>query len=341
MRLVEFYQDSKDYYDDFVIGQKHTAFLQSWAWGEFQQSLGKKVWRLGIKQGHNLVATATIINQPLPLDKSYLYIPRGPLMLFGLNKDRQQEIIELILSKARDICYMTKKENEIFSRLEPDLTCLDESILTLPLIKKLDVQPQHTWVLDLSPDIKKLQKKMHHKTRYNINLAERKGVKIKQSNNPKDLNKFLFLAKITAARAGFSIWPDNYYLQLFEVLNKHQMIAIWLAEYKHEILVANMVVNFGDTVTYLYGGSANKFKEVMASHLLQWRQITWAKENDYDYYDFWGIAPKGSNKEQAWQGITRFKKSFGGQELNYLGSYDFIYSNFWYGLYNMIKKFKP
>jgi len=340
MRLIELYQASQDYYNDFVVGQTHSPFLQSWAWGEFQRQLGKKVWRLGIKQGSSLVASAQIISQPLRLDKTYLYIPRGPLMMPGLSKETQQEIVELILSKARDICHATKREGEIFIRLEPDIDCQERTILPLPLIKTKDVQPSNTLVLDLLPDQKTLLKNMHSKTRYNINLAERRGVKIRQTNNLKDLNRFLFLAKTTAARAGFGIWPDKYYLQLFETLNRHQMISLWLAEYKREVVVANLVINFGDTVTYLHGGSANKNKEVMAPHLLQWQQIRWAKKNSYNFYDFWGIAPEGSAKAKSWQGITRFKQGFGGQEINYLGSYEYVYNPFWYGLYNFIKKIR-
>lgn len=340
MRIIEFYKENKNMYEEFVSSQANSPFLQSWAWGEFQQSLGRKVWRLGFKSGNQIIATATIISYPLKLDKSYLYVPRGPLMMKGLNYQSQQEIIEMLLSKARDICYATKKENEIFIRIEPGETCEERAIITLPIIKTKNVQPAETWLLDLTKDEKELIKQQKQKTRYNIKLSEKKGVKIRLSNQTKDLNKFLFLARVTAARAGFNIWPDNYYLKLWESLNKEKKISIWLAEYKNETLVANLVINHGDTVTYLHGGSANKHKEMMAPHYLQWQQILWAKNNGYNFYDFWGIASEGSDKELSWQGITRFKKSYGGFGQSYLGSYDFVFSNFWYSLYNLFKKLR-
>ncbi|MBL7021939.1 peptidoglycan bridge formation glycyltransferase FemA/FemB family protein [Patescibacteria group bacterium] len=340
MRIIEFYKENKNMYEEFVSSQANSPFLQSWAWGEFQQSLGRKVWRLGFKSGNQIIATATIISSPLKLDKSYLYVPRGPLMMKGLNYQSQQEIIEMLLSKARDICYATKKENEIFIRIEPSETCEERAIITLPIIKTKNVQPAETWLLDLTKDEKELIKQQKQKTRYNIKLSEKKGVKIRLSNQTKDLNKFLFLARVTAARAGFNIWPDNYYLKLWESLNKEKKISIWLAEYKNETLVANLVINHGDTVTYLHGGSANKHKEMMAPHYLQWQQILWAKNNGYNFYDFWGIASEGSDKELSWQGITRFKKSYGGFGQSYLGSYDFVFSNFWYSLYNLFKKLR-
>jgi len=340
MRIIEIYEENKNIYEEFVVSQTNSPFLQSWTWGQFQQSLGRKIWRLGFKSGNQIIATAQIISHPLKMDKSYLYVPRGPLMMAGLDTKTQQEIIELLLSKARDICYATKKENEVFIRIEPSETCNERSIITLPLIKTAPVQPAETWLLDITKSEKELNNQQKQKTRYNIKLAEKKGVKVRISNQAKDLNKFLFVARITAARAGFKIWPDNYYLKLWESLNKDKKISIWLAEYGKETLVANLVINHGDTVTYLHGGSANKYKELMAPHYLQWQQILWAKENGYNFYDFWGIASEGSDKELAWQGITRFKKSFGGYPQEYLGSYDFIYSNLWYTLYNLFKKFK-
>ncbi|MFW0838124.1 MAG: lipid II:glycine glycyltransferase FemX [Candidatus Komeilibacteria bacterium] len=340
MRLVEFYQADRDYYNDFVASQNESQFLQSWAWGEFQHDLGRKVWRIGFKRSNQLLATAQIISHPLKMDKSYLYIPRGPLFLPGLDKTTQQEILELLLSKLRDICYATKRENEIFVRLEPDKNCDRQAILSLPLQTVRAQQPEHSWLLDLQIEEKDLLKNMHHKTRYNIKLAERKGVHIRHSNRPVDLNHFLYLAKITAARAGFSIWPDHYYEQMLKSLKSSQMVSLWLAEYKKIPLVANLVINFGDTVTYLHGASANKHKEIMAPHLLQWQQIKWAREQGYQYYDFWGVAPTGTAKAEAWQGITRFKQGFGGRPIKYPGSYDFIYSAGWYKLYNFIKKLR-
>ncbi|MFH1668266.1 MAG: peptidoglycan bridge formation glycyltransferase FemA/FemB family protein [Candidatus Komeilibacteria bacterium] len=340
MRLVELYDDYQDIFNDFVGAQPQSQFLQSWQWGEFQRALNKKVWRLGIKQSNQFISTAQIVSHHLPMDKSYLYLPRGPIMMPGLDIQTQRQIIELYLSKARDIAYATKKENEIFLRLEPVQGCSEEAILPLLLQKRMSVQPQHTQILDLELDEATLLKDMHQKTRYNINLAKKKGVRIIQSNKEEDLNKFLHLAKLTAARANFEIWPDQYYHQMFANLSKEKMISVWLAEYEKETLVANLVINYGDTVTYLHGGSANKYKELMAPHLLQWQQILWARNNDYKYYDFWGIAPKDSKKEKIWQGITRFKQGFGGEQIDYPGTYDFIYNNTWYKLYNFVKKFR-
>ncbi|MCR4280527.1 MAG: aminoacyltransferase [Candidatus Komeilibacteria bacterium] len=338
MRVVEFYEEDKDLYEDFVAGQRYAQFLQSWAWGEFHRQLGKNVWRLGFKEGDKILATAQIIGYPLRMDKSYLYSPRGPIFTANLSKDTQQLILELLLSKTRDICYATKRANEIFLRVEPDNNTREDALITLPLEKTNPVQPQHTWLLDLSHNLREILDGMHHKHRYNIKLSEKKGVIIRQSNQEADLKKFVELAEVTGARAGFEIWPTKYYHRLFETLKKFNQLSVWLAEYEGETLVANLVINYGDTVTYLHGGSSNTLRELMAPHLLQWEQIKWAQENGYTTYDFWGIAPPGTPKASAWEGITRFKQGFGGYPLEYLGTYDYVYENFWYKIYRLIKK---
>jgi len=108
---------------------------------------------------------------------------------------------------------------------------------------------------------------------------------------------------------------------------------IFLAKYKNKIIAANLLVFFGKRATYLHGGADYKYRKVMAPHLLQWTQIQEAKKRGYDEYDFWGI------DEKNWPGLTRFKKSFQGEEFEYPQGKDFLLRDFWYKLYRLIKKF--
>ena len=332
MRLVEFYDIDRDIYDDFLGGQPHSSFLQSWSWGDFQRRTGNKIWRLGIKESNRIIAIAQIISHHLPLDKSYLYCPRGPLFVAGLTKEQQETASALFFSKARDICYLTKKDNEIFFRVEPDNNFNESIAYTWFLQKQKAVQPEQSIILDLFLSEEELLSRMQQKTRYNITLATKKDLFIRHTNSVDDLNKFLLLSKITAIRAGFHLWPDKYYERMLAELATSKMISIWLAEEKGRAIAANLVLNFGDTVTYLHGGSDHKYRNLMAPHFLQWQQILWAKQNNYHYYDFWGIAEKGNPKEKDWAGITRFKKGFGGELVNYHGAYDLVYDQKWYHL---------
>ena len=190
--------------------------------------------------------------------------------------------------------------------------------------------------MDLDKGEEELLKSMHQKTRYNIRLADKKGVKIKFNKSDKDLDSFWQLLQETTNRDKFSAHSKSYYQEMLSLDN----VYLALAEYEGEVLAANIIMPWGNTTTYLHGASSNKFRNVMAPYLLQWETIKKAKKEGFQYYDFWGIAPEGSSKEKSWAGITRFKRGFGGKEIKYLGTYDFIVNSFWYRLYELVRKFR-
>jgi lipid II:glycine glycyltransferase (peptidoglycan interpeptide bridge formation enzyme) len=112
------------------------------------------------------------------------------------------------------------------------------------------------------------------------------------------------------------------------------LAKIYFAEYEGKVLCANMMIFYGDTATYLHGGSSSADKNIMAPHLLQWEQIKLAKAKGYKYYDFWGI------DEIKWPGVTRFKKGFGGFEVDYGGTWELAITKWKYTLYKLIKRIK-
>jgi lipid II:glycine glycyltransferase (peptidoglycan interpeptide bridge formation enzyme) len=75
----------------------------------------------------------------------------------------------------------------------------------------------------------------------------------------------------------------------------------------------------------------------MTPHLLQWQAIKDANEQGFEIYDFWGVAPKDGSKPN-WEGITRFKKGFGGRMVSYPGVKIFVYNKQWYRFYLGAKK---
>jgi lipid II:glycine glycyltransferase (peptidoglycan interpeptide bridge formation enzyme) len=107
---------------------------------------------------------------------------------------------------------------------------------------------------------------------------------------------------------------------------------LFLACFKEKIIAANIVIFFGGKATYLHGASNYRYRKLMAPHLLQWSQIKEAKNKGCEIYDFWGI------DEEKWPGLTRFKKGFGGEELQYSEGKDFVFSNFWYKTYKILRR---
>ncbi|MCX6745231.1 MAG: peptidoglycan bridge formation glycyltransferase FemA/FemB family protein [Candidatus Parcubacteria bacterium] len=296
---------TKEQWEQKMSSQSQAQFLQSWEWGEFQKRLGRQIWRLEIEEEYILV-----IKMPLPLGWNYLYIPRTR--------------VELTQSKVDVLKELAGQEKSLFIRVEP----VKQDLAVLGFAQTKQVQPTKTLMLDLSLSEEELLAQMHQKTRYNIRLADKKRVKLLESREEQFV-KFYDLLLDTYRRKDKGLHSRNYYQKLY----LDHISKIYFAEYEGKILCANMMIYYGDTMTYLHGGSSPEDKNIMAPHLLQWEQIKMAKSQGYKYYDFWGI------DENKWPGVTRFKKGFGGFEVDYSGTWELPVNKGWYGVYKFLKRY--
>jgi len=292
-------------------------FLQSWDWGNFQKSLGRKILRLRIEQNKKAIGQALIVKHNLPFGKSYFYCPRGPILLSVFEKE---QYLNFLLEYLKRIA---KKERAIFFRLD----LRKESLKSRNLKKVFDLQPSHTIILDLKKDVEDILRKMHSKTRYNIRLAKRHKVKIFFGKKEKEIKEFLNLIHKTSKREKFNIYSDEYYRKLLSF----SFTDLCLSEYKGNILTAHLLICFQGVTTYLHGGSSRIEKSVMAPYLTHCEAIKKSRQNGCNFYDFWGI------NQKKWPGLTKFKKNFGGKEIFYPGTFDFVFSKFWANIYYFIK----
>jgi peptidoglycan pentaglycine glycine transferase (the first glycine) len=279
------------------------SFLQSKSWLDFQKSLGRTVWQ---------IEGALVIKCELRIGKSYLYSPYCESKFFSA-------------SFLKEIKEIAKKENAIFFKAEP-INFFGASLQDYGFIKAHNIQPQKTIVLDITKSEQELLDKMHYKTRYNIGLAEKKGIKARKDR--KAFEEFWKLMEQTTKRDGFRSHPKKYYEKLLEIPG----VELFIADYNEEAIVANIVVFYEKTAIYLHGASDYEHRNLMAAPLLQWEQIREAKRRGCIEYDFWGI------DETKWPGVTRFKKGFSGREIVYPGAYDLIFQPFWYKVYKIARK---
>lgn len=287
------------------------SILQSWTWGEFQRSLGNKIYRF---LGSDFAVLA--FEESLPFGKRYLYCPRGPL--------------GNLESALQDLNSLQADKNLIFCRIEPgQISNADSQLRTLKKSEK-DIQPANIWLLSLEQSEEEILIRMKPKSRYNINLAQRKKVEVWEGGR-QDLIVFWKLILETSKRNNFRLHPQDYYFKMWEHLSPTNL-KLMLAKVNGEVVAGMLLTLYSDTATYLHGGSTSRFKEAMAPYLLHWEAIKLAKKSGLKFYDFGGIAPKGA-ENHSWAGISRFKKSFGGFEVNYPGSFDLVYSPIWYNAY--------
>ena len=345
MVVTEAGPESQAEWDTFVRAAPSGSFLQSWAWGEFQRAAGFPVTRLVVQadslahssqltaHSSNIRAVCLCVRRPLPLRRFSQHVPWGPVFKQSLSAADMATVLSALASAFR-----TRLRGGVFVRIEPKLP--KESGIT-DLLKpagftpeERSIQPRDTRVLDLTKSEDDLLRAMHPKTRYNIRLASRHGVVVRENTTPRGLRMFLELARDVARRERFHYHPDRYYETLLTTLAPIGAIALRVAEHQGIPLAAGLFIRFGHTVTYAHGASSSRRKHVMAPYLLHWESILQTKASGVVRYDFFGVAPPGASVTHPWFGITRFKQGFGGTEEHYVGAADLITDP---ALYRMIE----
>jgi len=329
--------------------KENADFLQSEEWRKFQEATGKRTYRI---TGEDM--SASVIEHELPSVGKYFYIPRWPVIGIMNYKLR-------ITNFFRELMNLAKKNNIGWIRIEPE----NEEILDL-IKKKLeeirprrtdyeviraphDMQPREILVMDITKSEEELLAEMKPKTRYNINLAQKRGVRTwsveRGTHSGKYIEEFIKLVKLTAKRKGIKLHPRDYYRKMIENLLS-DMLSLYIAEYNNKVIAANLVVFYNKTAIYLHGATDDEYRNVMAPYLLQWQTILDAKKRGCEFYDFGGIKTwnmkHGTRNKNSWAGISRFKIGFSPntQPTSFPGSYDIIMNPFRYWLYRNLQLIK-
>lgn len=329
--------------DRFVQQEMDSSLLQSWMWGEFQQAAGRKIWRLAVRgstQGASeLKAVALVVKHELPFGWSYLYVPRGPVVIGQRTNAPDMGSLRKISEQLRELAL---QEKALFVRVDPPVK---ESALQTYVSLGFkpaanQIQPRVTARLDLTIGRDKLLENMKSKARYNIRLATKKEVAVRESLLAADIETFLRLNRETTERDQFIAHEDSYYRQQFELLGKAGMLKLFVAEYKDKPLAVIAVAFHGQTATYLHGVSSNEERNRMPTFAVQWEAIKAAERLGVRWYDFHGVAPTDDEKH-PWAGITRFKLGFGATRVGYMGALDLPIQRAKYLLYKTRVKLRP
>lgn len=316
----------------FVIAHapKSGAFLQSYEWGEFQKTAGTPVIRF-YKETEGSETLAQIFIRELPFHLRSAYIPRGPI---SENATAINSALYETLKK------LGKEQNAVSLRLDP-IAYVPKN---LGGRKTKALQPETTSILDLTKSEEELLAAMHEKTRYNIRLAAKKGVTVREGG--KELFGELWkLLQIAAARDKFHTHTKKYYEQMVHLLSADPenhgtcSVRILIAEYKDEPLAGMILLMFGNDAVYLHGGSSNEHRNLMAPYLLQWEAMCVAKKFSYKNYDLWGIAPPNAPYHPL-LGVTRFKQGFAGELYEAPPSIELPIKQPWYTIYALIQKLR-
>jgi len=304
------------------------GLLQSWAWGEFKARFGWQAERIVVAEGTHVTAAAQVLFRRLPGGLwTTAYVPKGPLLDPRTTPDASAQTLFSALHRA------CRRRRAAFLKVEPDWEeglqahAWLESHGFLP--SPQTVQPQRTVLIDLRPDEGAILAQMKPKARYNIHLAERKGVQVR-FGSAEGLSRFYQLLQVTGQRDGFGIHTQEYYAQAYRHFGAQDAVALVEALYQDEMLAALMVFAWGKRAWYMYGASSNAERQRMPNHLLQWEAMRWAKARGCEVYDLWGIPDVAAAEEQGvlstgMGGLYRFKRGFGGRVARFVGAWDYVY----------------
>jgi lipid II:glycine glycyltransferase (peptidoglycan interpeptide bridge formation enzyme) len=327
-RLITY--PDREIWNKFVADSPTSPVLQSFEWGEFKSKFGWKPIRIAIEDQGKIVAGISILKKQIPFSGfSMFYAPRGPIVDFS-----NRELFECLLAAVED---EADEQRAAYLKIDPAVpeaqAVVLDNLMSLGFVKApKQVQPRATFQLDLSRGLDEILKSFEEKTRYNVRLAEKKGVQVQENSSEKGIKLFYEMYEKTARRDKFLIHPLKYYLALKAELFERGMGKIFVAYYKGKPIASVVVFCFGSRVWYMYGASLAEHRNVMPNHLLHWQVIQWAKGRQFTTYDLWGIPANPSEGHPLW-GVYRFKKGFNGQLVKYIGVYDFPYSPLFYNVF--------
>ena len=328
-------------WDDFVANHPHGSILQTTNWARLKNRFGWTSHRVWLRQDGKLVAGAQILYRSAAVGLVKMaYIPHGPLV----NWDDEEQVTVLL----NQIDQSVYERGAGILKMEPLLWQTEAMMAKWEaicqqhnLLPNTDtIQPPNTVLVDLRPSPEEILANMKQKTRYNIRLAAKKGVTVRQGNLA-DIPTFNKLMRQTGERDQFGVHTPMYYHAAFEIFEPAGQVALFLAEFEERSLAGVMVFALGKTAAYLYGASSNEERQRMPTYAVQWAAMEWAKAQGCHYYDLWGVpdAPETeleatfTERHDGLWGVYRFKRGFGGQIQRTIGATDRIYNKLVYKLY--------
>jgi lipid II:glycine glycyltransferase (peptidoglycan interpeptide bridge formation enzyme) len=307
--------------------------LQTWEWGDFKTATtGWTPERIAYMHQGGVVAMAQVLTRRVgPL--AVMYTPKGPALDYT-----DQALRAGVLAELRR---HAKERGAVFIKIDPDVTTgvgvpgqpdayndavgvqiAAEWAAAGLAFSREQVQFRNSIVIDLRRSEEELLEAMKQKTRYNIRLAERRGVSIRFGTED-DLAMLYALYETTARRDGFVIRPLAYYHQAWGAFMKAHLAQPIIADFKGYPIAHVIIFGFAKRAWYFYGASSDADRENMPTYLLQWEAIKWAKRQGMAVYDFWGAPDNFADPDDPLAGVFRFKEGFGGVTVRRIGAWDY------------------
>jgi peptidoglycan pentaglycine glycine transferase (the first glycine) len=336
-------------WNTFLTNHPNAHILQTGEWGELKSAFGWEPVRLILPSRTDVpspLAARTvddgigmqILFRRLPLGLSLAYLPKPA---FNNQKsasgDRFWEEIDAVCKKHRAVFLKIELDAWSDSPIPTGAHFRDKKGVVVR-VSSHNIQPPRTIIVDMRGSEDDSLARMKQKTRYNIRLAEKKGVTVRPW---KDLPAFHQMLLATGGRDGFGVHNLEYYRRAYELFHPTGMVELLVAEYESKPLAALMVFARGRRAWYIFGASSDEERNRMPTYLLQWEAMRWARSKGAEEYDLWGVPDedndalesKFTERSDGLWGVYRFKRGFGGELKRAVQAMDRVYNPLLYKLY--------
>lgn len=319
-------------YQEFLEKHDKGHYAQSIEWAKIKDEWKNEIIIVRDENG-KIKASLSILIRKLPYVKSTLmYAPRGPVC----DIDDEKSFKEL-LKKADELA---KKHKAFMLKMDPDILSSNEEFKNMARkcgfivedkIKDVNtlLQPRYVFRLDLKNKTEdEVFASFHSKTRYNIRLAGKKGVKLREGTR-EDLQQLQDILETTGERDGFYIRKKEYFEKIYDSFDNEHLKLVF-ADYEGKPIACVLNIFYGNKEWYLYGGSLNEHRNLMSTYLLQWEMIKQAIQKGMDCYDFRGVC--ATDETHYNEGLYRFKKGFNAEFVEFIDMHK-VYNKFIYFLF--------
>lgn len=312
-------------WDEFVEQAPDSGFMQTSWWAQFRSMCGYGCFAVTIRDAAVIVGGAMVMKHFFDDRHGFYLICDGPLL--PSDPEFAGEVFSAILgviekhrlSEARTVGHL-----RIEPRWKQQLPTFVNAFRALPRAGDRYTEPRDTIWIDLRPSTDEILGQMKPKGRYNVRVAERHGVCVREDMSSAGLADFLRIHGETSARHGIGSYTQSYFRTLLSMLQARRRLGIFFAEHEGVRLATALVVFFGRRATYFFGGSMPEKRHVMAPYALHFEIMRRARERGCEWYDLWGVDP-ASVSGGFWQGISTFKRKLGGMEVNLPPTLDLVY----------------
>ena len=272
--------------------------MQSFGYGEVQKAEGWSLERVDLG-----VAGAASVQLAKAGPARWAYLPRGP--------------VPATAGALRVLAAWARRQGLARLRVEPEAPAGFARVLEEEGFRPAPaLHPTHTLLLELRAEADLLAG-MKPKHRYNIRLAEKRGVTVDDQGDAAELAR---QHDATAGRQGISAAGPDFYERR---LRRLEWCRVYVARHEGEALAAILVARFDERAYYLFGGSTQVKRSLMPAYAAQWAAIREAAAAGCRSYDFWGVPPDG-DPAHPWAGLWQFKTGFGGTLIDYAGAWDLV-----------------